>query len=705
VQFLDPIFLAGLMAAGIPILLHFLQRRRTLKIPFAPLRFLRPTQERQMQRMNLHRLLLLLLRVAIIVCVVMALARPTLTGGLASLMRGGDSSSVVLLVDSSASLLAQTSSGTVFDAAREEAKILLDQLGDQDEVSIVLYDDVARPLFEEFLRSPSLLAEELDTAQARPRVGDPLVGLDAALDQLERGRQDHREIYLFSDFQRSALDSTQLAVIEERLARGDATNLYLRPVATEPFVNRSVQQVQLPATLIRPGQTAEISVVLRQDGNEELREALLLSVDASSVGETELAIAAHGQGRHVFPLTLATAKDLGLSVRLRPDRYALDDELFQVLPVTDQVPVLLLRGILSAEGERDPALFLTTALDPLGDGRGSFAVDVTSAASFDVLDLPNYPVIIGSDLRDIGAARLAALRDYVDGGGTLLLFAGDPRVGSYLNEKLLPTWTPLRLGAFRGSEQTFERLEITAADHPIFDGLETEALQTLTEAQLQGFYRLDEADGEVLVRFAGGGGAVVELTAGRGRILVCGFDTSTSAGDLPWSPMFLPLVQRMSGYLATAGWGRNRRQFQVGEALSVEAGATSGVEYTVLIPDGTRRGVRLDASRVPARAVLDEVSEPGLYTFAANGDDFATVAVNVSRVESRREFTSADEFAAALGLGDRVSVRSLQGAQLDEVVREARQGRPIHRWFFAAAFALLLLEGLVSRRVISSTPS
>jgi hypothetical protein len=248
-------------------------------------------------------------------------------------------------------------------------------------------------------------------------------------------------------------------------------------------------------------------------------------------------------------------------------------------------------------------------------------------------------------------------------------------------------------------------LEIVDADHPIFEGLEKEALATLTEAHLRGFYRLDEKEGDVLVRFAGGGGAVVEIAAGRGRVLVCGFDTSTTAGDLPWSPMFLPLVQRMTGYLATAGWGRNRRDYEVGERIAIDVTSRADdAEATVQLPDGTRQAVRLDASQVPARAVLESTDEPGLYTFARGGEDFATVAVNVSRAESRRDFLTAQQWESQMDLEEGLAVRDLEGSRLAEQVRQARQGRPIHRWFFFAAFVLLLIEGMVSRRVRASRP-
>src|SRR6056297_3030461 len=180
VQFLNPALLFGLLAAGIPILLHFLSRRQVVEVPFAPLRFLQPTQERQMRRMNLRRLLLLLLRILIVVCVVLAAARPTLTGALAGLAGGGEGTSVVVLLDNSASMQAEVSEGTIFDRARDEAIEIARTAEGDDEVAVLLYSDVTRPLFSEFVRDPGLIAAELGEVEPGARATDYVAALEDA---------------------------------------------------------------------------------------------------------------------------------------------------------------------------------------------------------------------------------------------------------------------------------------------------------------------------------------------------------------------------------------------------------------------------------------------------------------------------------------------------------------------------------------------
>ena len=701
-QFLNPFVLAGLLAAAVPIVLHFLSRRRVIEIPFAPLRFLRPTQERQMRRMSLRRLLLLILRVAIVTLVVLAFARPTLTGGLASLVRGGESVSVVILVDDSASMQAQGEDGSAFERARAEASALAASLDRDDEVLVALFDTEVEPLLAEFVRRPAIVTAELAEAAAGTGGTDYLAAVERGLELLQRGRGTHREIHLIGDLQATVIDSTRLLRLRDDLSRQPPTAIYLRPVRTEPFVNRRVGPVERPAELLRANETADIAVRVRQDGTEPVSVPLFLEVEGTTVGETEVELVPDGTVRHVFPLTLPEVGDLGASVRVRPDRYPLDDEYFFVLTVSEQVPVLVLRGVTGEGGERDALLFLGAALDPEQGEEGRFAPTIEPAEGFDPRALDRVPVVVAVDPRDLGAARTAAMTDYLKQGGTLLIFAGDPRVGSYLDQRLLSAWTPLRLGSFRGHEDVFERLEIVARDHPVFDGLEEEALATLEETRLRNFYRISEGAGRTLVRYAGGGSAIVEFEVGQGHVILCGFDTAATGGDLPWSPMFLPLVQRLTGYLATAGWGRFGRQFGAGDEVGVQAPAeaTAATAFTRIAPDGTEHPAQLDASVLPARVRAGRVGTPGIHRFAADGEVFAKVAVNVPRAESERRFWSPAEMSEALG-GDAGAVHwsALEGESIAQALTDARVGKGIHRWFLMLAGLLLVVEGLVARRV------
>ncbi len=80
-NFSDPVMLIGLLAAGIPVLLHLLNRVRAPVVQFPTLRFLRVTAQKTSRRRHVQHFLLLLMRMAVFALIAMAIAGPLVHGG------------------------------------------------------------------------------------------------------------------------------------------------------------------------------------------------------------------------------------------------------------------------------------------------------------------------------------------------------------------------------------------------------------------------------------------------------------------------------------------------------------------------------------------------------------------------------------------------------------------------------------------------
>src|SRR5947209_1935034 len=99
--FLSPLFLAGLLSAAIPLVIHLSRSRRTKTMKFSTTRFFTDQFLRSYRMSRLKELLLLLCRMALCALLALALARPLVTPrGQPYLTRG--SRSVVLVLDNSA---------------------------------------------------------------------------------------------------------------------------------------------------------------------------------------------------------------------------------------------------------------------------------------------------------------------------------------------------------------------------------------------------------------------------------------------------------------------------------------------------------------------------------------------------------------------------------------------------------------------------
>ena len=103
IAFVHPEFLWGLAACAIPVLVHFLNRRRLRRLNFSTVRFFPRAAVRTSRMRQIKRLLLLLARLALIVVLVMIFSRPYSTRDPFAVLHNSDAS-VFAFVDPTVSM-------------------------------------------------------------------------------------------------------------------------------------------------------------------------------------------------------------------------------------------------------------------------------------------------------------------------------------------------------------------------------------------------------------------------------------------------------------------------------------------------------------------------------------------------------------------------------------------------------------------------
>src|SRR4029077_15455020 len=133
--FLHPLYLFGLAAASLPILIHLLNRRRMKRIRFPAVRFVLLSQKRISRSYRLRHWLLLALRTLAVVFLALLLANPIFQTG-AGLFAGGGPVALVVLLDNSLSMT-WSGDGNGFKQAKDAARMLISALSDDDRAAIV----------------------------------------------------------------------------------------------------------------------------------------------------------------------------------------------------------------------------------------------------------------------------------------------------------------------------------------------------------------------------------------------------------------------------------------------------------------------------------------------------------------------------------------------------------------------------------------
>ena len=200
--FLNPLYLFGLMAAGIPIVIHLLTRRRPKRITFPSVEFLREVNVAQLRRFRLRELLLLALRTLAIALLALALSKPALKGAVGA---GTATSSVVLLIDRSASMAAVEGREALADRARTRARAVLESLDAGDEVQVIAFDSKPDALFPQPIGDLTRVGAAVETIEPRPFPTDLDAAVARGLSVLRASARVNKELYLLSDLQRTGL--------------------------------------------------------------------------------------------------------------------------------------------------------------------------------------------------------------------------------------------------------------------------------------------------------------------------------------------------------------------------------------------------------------------------------------------------------------------------------------------------------------------
>ena len=198
---LAPLFLLGLAAVGVPIVLHLSQRARREPVRFPSLTFVRQVPFKTTERRRLRDLLLFALRIAALALLVVAFARPFLERGMAGVGAIAAARDVVVLVDASGSMQYEGRWERALTAARD----VVGDLGPDDRATLVLFAATPRVLGPP---TGDRVRLEADLAGARPGDGTTRYApaLDLARDLVSDSPLPRREVVLITDFQRSGWD-------------------------------------------------------------------------------------------------------------------------------------------------------------------------------------------------------------------------------------------------------------------------------------------------------------------------------------------------------------------------------------------------------------------------------------------------------------------------------------------------------------------
>ena len=667
--FLTPLFLVGLGALAIPVLIHLIQREKKRVVEFPSLMFVRRIPYQSVRRRRIRHWALLLLRAAAIALIVAAFARPFLHQNGVAAAVGGGAREVVVLLDQSASM----GYGDHWDRAREAARNAVRGLGTDDRATLVLFSRNA----EENMCATSDRSR-LEAAVNAARVGSDATRYGPALKLAEsilaRSPLKRREVVLISDFQKTGWSGSE----EVRFPEGMTISAV--SVASSNTANLAVPSVTFARASFSGQERITVTAGLSNKGDAPLKDVpVLLTIDGHEIQTERAAVAAHASGSVTFTQFTLAGPNVRGSVRAGSDPLPADNGFYFVLAPSAPVSLMVVDS-----GERsDASLFLSKALS-IGT-TPAFQMDSTPAMRVTPAALDKHAVVILNDTVFPPGGGGGALRKFVERGGGLLVVMGDHSSWPQGEADLMPGRLGATVDRTTGRSGSLGYLDYS---HPVFEVFKAPRSGDFSAAHVFKYRALEPGPTDrVIARFDDGAVAAAERKIGNGRVVVWTSTMDDSWTDIAVKPIFLPLVHQLVRYLAhyepATSW------YTVGQVLDLSARAKSRADRIVVTPKGERI---TQAGAGEGNGGLIELNEQGVYEVRSAGVAAGrpeAIAVNLDPAESDLTPLDPRELVASV-TGHATPEAAAQPSAPQEMTREESERRQSLWWYLLFAGLLLL---------------
>jgi len=238
--------LAGVIAAGIPILIHLLTRWRRLPVQWGAMRFLLEVYRRHRTRLRLEQWILLATRCSMLIVLGLALAGPhcAVTGVGGGFLSGGSGREFCVILDDSLSSRVREGGARRFDQLRRLAVELLSTVSPNDRVTIwraskpVTAQQDALPMGPARARQ---LIEDLQPRHGRTQM-PKVIGQVAAYLTDKDAQPDRAVVVVLSDFAGDSISAEDLADANLKQVSQLATVLVSQPA--EPVTNIQIADLK-----------------------------------------------------------------------------------------------------------------------------------------------------------------------------------------------------------------------------------------------------------------------------------------------------------------------------------------------------------------------------------------------------------------------------------------------------------------------------
>lgn len=661
--FLTPGFLAGVAAVGLPVWLHLLRKHKTTPLPFSSLMFFEKRTQSSIKHRRLRYLLLFALRTALIALLVLAFAHPYITQKILPTKRSDGVT--ILAIDNSLSM----QRGNRLEEAKRAAKSVVAGLRPGERAQVLAFGQRIHGMSEVTDDHTPLNAgiDAVRGSDARTSYGELARSLRATAQSLKLPLT----VYLYSDMQQSGMPPNF-----NDLRLGGDIRMEFKPAAAGDTANYAVENVVAPRR-VYDGKKARVLVTVVGYGNKKSTHTVTMMLNGRVVETKTAEVPENGR---------ATVEFLSLEVPYGRNKGEVKIDSGDALPADDtfyfSVERADARHALFVRSEDTRALlYFKAALE--ASGQSAFEIDSATPEQLANINPSKYAFVVLSDVGALPPAFENELKNYVKGGGSVMVLMGRMAVA---RGRVPLTEDKVEGSNYAGREGAmYQTVAWLDPSHPAI-----QKNDRWEDVKIHQSIRVAAGSSRVVGRLADQSPLLLDQQVGGGHVLIFTSTLDNVANDFPRHSSFVPFVEQTSRYLGRLESGPS--SVQVGSFAELRDSKETGAAVDVVDPKGNRALSLAEATK--QQNIQFDAS--GFWEIRRPNGRNEMVAVNADRHESDLAPISQE----TLSLWQNTAI----GAAPPSGAGTAQTGeKPLSLWWYVMLVVLLLsiAESLLGNRHLS----
>ena len=674
-QFTNPLFLFGICAIAIPILIHLFNFRRYKTAYFSNVKLLQAILEKTKRESKLQHLLVLFLRILGITALAFAFAQPYLPNDKFETQSG---TIVSVFVDNSFSMEAQTQQSSLLNETIDAAKKIVDAFSYNDEFVLITNDFSAH---EAQIINKDELLSRLDDINITPKTKTLAQILHFNQNVTSKSNKAQKLTCFISDFQKKQYDFTPLL--------RDTTQLsFLFPVENKSISNISLDSCWFDTPVFQVGYNVGVTVRISNNGKEDIVKLpvkLYINNEQRALGAVDIKPNSYTDYTLNFTIQHTGIQTGMLEIYDTPITF--DDRFYFVYEVAPSASVITIQ-----EKNKNRYLQALYGADSL------FHYETMNVNQINYSTFTSAQLIILDQLETVSTGLAAELEKYVQHGGTLAVFPSEKMDvtlwNAFFNAMNVPNYQEVQSNTMKVGKINKESIYFKGA----LQKNDEENWEMPTALHYYSFENKN-VPAEDIMRLENSAPFLTSYSFGKGRVILSAVALNDFYGNAHKNAVcFIPLHN-----LGLMGQLKTPLFYFIGndETVTIPQKALGSEDVFVL------KSKNSDTELIPEQRnmgnetqlfIHSQIQQAGFYDVIKGGATWTTLAFNYQRDESNLEYYSDKELdKIADNSNGCISVLSAHTKNLTQSIAGALNGKPLWRYFIFMALGCFLAEIMVLR--------